>query len=1181
MNRKTRQISNPFSTGGGGHNFETRVQAAFTVLLLTEGFTPCLPVWPIVKIKLQGKRAGFDTDDMIVFRKEPNGEREARLLVQVKHAIKITKSSTIFSEVIQAAWNDFNNPNVFRTGIDSLALITGPLNKTDMEVRIILEWARHCEDAKEFLTNVNLANFSSSTKRAKLDVFRSQLKAANGGSAVTDEKLWEFLKSYHLLGYDLDIQAGVTHSLLHSLIGQYSVDNARAVWALVVDEVQAANQNPGTITRESLSEELRDHFEKKIAETIPTVLTRKASSPVAVDLNQKPFAAELATALLLGGWDDTSEGDIQIAAQLAKGDFDHWIPKIREILQDPESPLSLRNGTWTVKRKRETWQTLGSRIFDTDLDVFQSAAVSVLSERDPIFTLPPDARFMARVQGKVLSHSHTMRKGLSDTLALLGSQPKVLTHCSQGKPEIVARLVVREVLDGADWVVWGSLNDLLPLLAEAAPTEFMNAVESALQLMPCPFVKLFEQEGTGISGGNYLTGLLWSLESLAWDEEYLSRVAVILGELSVIDPGGNWSNRPANSLTMVFLPWLPQTTASMENRRVAIQTLKKEVPSCAWHTLLSLLPNQHQTSYGTHKPIWRQTIPENWEKGVAHREYREQVSFYADLTFQMAEGDSVRMAKLVGVLDNLPLPVFDKLLEYLGSVTVAALPEADRTRLWSALVEFTAKHRRYAYTDLALGSDLLDKIDEVAMGLAPESPFKLRRRLFSGDDFALYEQTGDWEEQAKILDKRRQSAIREIYASGGADEVVRFSNSVASPSQVGSAFGMVASEKDDAAVLPVLLSVEDKALAEFIASFVLARHWAQGWEWVDKMASKDWTKPQLGKFLTSLPFTSETWTRACRLLGKHESEYWSEVLFNPFQAPGEFETAIDKLLEHGRPNAAIDCLSAARHKKNPLDHDRTVSALLAAVSSDKEAYPMNIYYAIELIKALQEDSQTDPSDIFKIEWAYLSVLDGHRGASPRFLEQRLASEPMFFCEVIRVIFRSRNEDADKKEPSDQQRALASKAYRLLHKWRITPGALPDESFSREQLNAWLEYVKSACKASGHLEVALSQIGQVLIHTPPDPDGLWVHKAVAEVLNAKDAEGMRRGFRTGVFNSRGVQWVDPTGAPERELAAKYRQQADDAENCGYHRLAVTMRGLAETYSREADRIIAEHDEETEQ
>jgi hypothetical protein len=155
MTQATKQQNNPFSTGGGGPNFETRVQAAFAVLMLTSGSVPCLPHWPIRKIKLQGKYAGYNTDDFIVYTKDSNSTREAKLLAQIKHSIGITEGNETFSEVIQAAWSDFQNPDVFTIGIDAFALITGPLSSTNInDVRPLLEWARYSENGEEFIAKV-------------------------------------------------------------------------------------------------------------------------------------------------------------------------------------------------------------------------------------------------------------------------------------------------------------------------------------------------------------------------------------------------------------------------------------------------------------------------------------------------------------------------------------------------------------------------------------------------------------------------------------------------------------------------------------------------------------------------------------------------------------------------------------------------------------------------------------------------------------------------------------------------------------------------------------------------------------------------------------------------------------------------------------------------------------------
>jgi hypothetical protein len=91
-----------------------------------------------------------------------------------------------------------------------------------------------------------------------------------------------------------------------------------------------------------------------------------------------------------------------------------------------------------------------------------------------------------------------------------------------------------------------------------------------------------------------------------------------------------------------------------------------------------------------------------------------------------------------------------------------------------------------------------------------------------------------------------------------------------------------------------------------------------------------------------------------------------------------------------------------------------------------------------------------------------------------------------------------------------------------------------------------------------LEVALNLIGEVLIHTPPDPKGLWIHRAVAAALNDRDADDLRNGYSTGIYNSRGAYFVDPTGKPERELAEQFRSKAEEVEDAGFQRFAVSLK-----------------------
>jgi hypothetical protein len=159
MSDEGAQLSNPFSTGGGGHNFENHVQAGFVVLMLSGGVVPCLPPWPVKEIKLQGRYAGYNTDDFIVITEERTGGRKAKLLAQIRHSLSITENDSTFSDVIQAAWLDFQNPQLFDPKNDAIALISGPLSAHDIDnARPLLEWARTSANAQEFLDKVNLVS---------------------------------------------------------------------------------------------------------------------------------------------------------------------------------------------------------------------------------------------------------------------------------------------------------------------------------------------------------------------------------------------------------------------------------------------------------------------------------------------------------------------------------------------------------------------------------------------------------------------------------------------------------------------------------------------------------------------------------------------------------------------------------------------------------------------------------------------------------------------------------------------------------------------------------------------------------------------------------------------------------------------------------------------------------------
>ncbi|MCL4550127.1 MAG: hypothetical protein M1495_16345 [Bacteroidetes bacterium] len=566
---------------------------------------------------------------------------------------------------------------------------------------------------------------------------------------------------------------------------------------------------------------------------------------------------------------------------------------------------------------------------------------------------------------------------------------------------------------------------------------------------------------------------------------------------------------------------------------------------------------------------------------VSNKEYWEQTNFYSDLVVEKAKDDINKLKELINNLDNLPQPSIEKLLTLLSSEKIISQSDEIKTNLWNALVDFTLKHKRFADAKRALDKEIVYKIELVASKLEPKNPLYLYARLFSSRDVDLFEESGNWDEQHKKLSNRRQQALKDILNNGGIDAVLDFLNNVDSQTNVGYALGAIADDAIDEKILPICMNANNKKLFQFIHAYVWIKYYDNGWVWVDRMLSKSWTKIQKADFLTFLPFILDTWKRVTEILADSEFLYWEKTYINPYQSDGDLTLAIDKLIEFGRPHAALDCINKILYDKKPLDVQRAVRALLAGITSKESSNMMDVHNITEIIKALQEDDSISEDDLFRIEWGYLQLLDGYNSVSPKYLGSRLANDSSFFCELIRKIYRSKKASAVASEPTETDKAIATRAWELLYHWQTPPGTRKDNQFDGRQFTIWLNEVKCACDESGHLEVALSHIGKVLFYVPDDSSGFWIQKIVAEELNKKEVEEMRNGFSTEVYNSRGTYWVDPTGKPEIELAKAYRKKADETENAGFQRLALTLRKVAESYENDAKRIIEEHKREIEE
>ncbi|NOH43292.1 hypothetical protein F0259_05575 [Vibrio cyclitrophicus] len=887
------------------------------------------------------------------------------------------------------------------------------------------------------------------------------------------------------------------------------------------------------------------------------------------------FQQELSIASLIGHWDEKNKGDISIIEFLANEDYSSWIKKIRAIEGGKNNFLIHNSGIWSFKDRLKTWNSVACRLFDDHLIKFKDISINTLGEIDPKFELEPEERYAAAIHGKIFPHSSSIRKGISEGLAIISTHHAELINCSNKFGDFIAREVIREIFTNSNWKLWASTQDVQPILAEAAPDEFLDAIEIAVVHHDKPFDILFSQEGVGgITGTNYMTGLLWALERLAWSPDYLTRCIVLLGEMDSHDPGGNWTNRPKNSIVDILLPWLPHTTANFDRRYTSLKALEREFPETAWKVSLNLLPSSHGTTSGTNTPEWRAFIPEDFKKEVTQKEYLEQVVEYSNYVVTLSKKDNSRLLKIIQYLDHLHDEAFDAAVKALLDYSSLTSSPEDRYIFWIEILNFTNKHKKYSDADWSLSSEKIDRLNPILTNLKPEDKLFLYRRLFSHSTIDLFEDKGNWREQEEIIIKERDKAVSELFTEGGYESIYQFSQAVESSDIVGNSFGKIF--ELDKELLKEYLKSDDLKTKQYISGYIWTRNYVTNGQFIENIKLTSWDSIDSFNLLLLLPFNPKTWDKVDDILGlEFEYLYWSNVNVKSYHCDDKDDLyrGIDFLLKYDRPLASIHCIYSLLREKKILRLEPTVKALLGAVNSKESPTNMDSYEIGEIIKFLQVSEELADDDRFRIEWAYLPLISrGHdQSSSPQYLDRRLTKEPGFFCEIIRLTYRSDTADPE-AVVNKSQRNIARNASELLDKWGKVPGYHDDGSFDPIEFESWLSSVVKISKESGHLRPALRIIGKNLINSPKGDDGTWIHITLAEFLNRREFDYVRDAYKIAVYNSRGVHTIDPEAKPEIKLAEIYQSKSEDMELLGYQRFARTLREISEHYSFEAQGII---------
>jgi len=885
-------------------------------------------------------------------------------------------------------------------------------------------------------------------------------------------------------------------------------------------------------------------------------------------------------AVLAGAWEEASERDEEALAELSLSTYGEFARVVARWANEEDPPARLVGSVWAVTSKEDAWGMVHDVCTKEQIEAFVSVCEKVLVEVDPKFDLPPERHWSAGLFLRDPRYSSRLRRGLADSLALLAATSGTYDPPGAASGQQLASMVVMKVLGqaNADWRVWASLSDSLPLLAEAAPEQFLAAVETGSGRADPVLGKVFFEDH-GVFSSMPHTGLLWGLERLAWSARYLAPAAVLLVKLAGLETDDCRANRPLEALVNILRMWHPYTLANLDQRMDAIDAVLRHVPDMGWELLVELLPERGGgAAFPTSQPERRDWVRDDDGWAITYGEIWDGTARVVDRLLARAGVSGTRWAQIVESIDVLRVEPFEKVVSALEVVAEGGLSDGEARLISDALRGIVARHTRFPDAKWALPADRVEQLAAIQRRLEPSDPLERNQWLFAEHpasmDFDEEGNAGD-EDRPSKGQERREQAVRDVVAAHGLEGLQRFAEAVKFPAEMGQAAGHsgTLSDQETAELLASTLTA-DGPLGDLARGVCWGTSLRVGSAWAGTIlasaATSAWSAAQRAALLLSVPRDAAPADLAKQLGEEVERAYWAKASPRGYDGYAEAEPAAKMLLRHGRPYSALTLLHLALRKgEEPDSWESMLEALNGPehVRLEDDPTPMLAYAVEEALERLSKSADVPRERLARLEWMWLPLLE-HRGRSaPRVLYSELAQNPGFFCELVALAYRA--DDEAEKDASDEEIDRATRAQRLISSWDGLPGHV-DGSLDHPQLSAWVEAVLSETERTKRGTVGHHLVGEVLSRSPTGEDGSWPHEAVREILETVESPDLEEGFRIGLYNSGEVVTKSPLAGGDRErgLAARYEAYAEAMGK--WPRTAAVLRRIAAGYLRDADR-----------
>jgi len=242
--------TNPYASGGGGEQFESRVGAHYLSLMLARTAVIGLDTGPLATLAFQTGSEGWLLDDLLLTVDTPEGI--SRLALQVRSNFTPTHSDAGFRDLLNKAWRHFLGQTSveFNISRDKIGIATGFLNlKVKQHLFELLRWAKSIHDSKIFFSRVRDHGPTSKEKRGFLELFSCPVDVSP--QKTSDEQFHQFLRALVIVDFDFNSPNSASESTCiercQQVLEEPDPPKAQLLWQRLIIIAGDHKKNGGTL----------------------------------------------------------------------------------------------------------------------------------------------------------------------------------------------------------------------------------------------------------------------------------------------------------------------------------------------------------------------------------------------------------------------------------------------------------------------------------------------------------------------------------------------------------------------------------------------------------------------------------------------------------------------------------------------------------------------------------------------------------------------------------------------------------------------------------------------------------------------------------------------------------------------------------------------------------------------